>query len=147
MTLTKFKKNRLPWFSETIPTWLTTDDLFSDDFFTKKNTPAMNIKETKKNFEIELAVPGFNKKEIEVTLEDDFLRVCAEKSTENVETTTDDYTRKEFSYNSFERLIQLPTNINKTEEIKAVYKHGILKLELTKDEKIKENHKKIIEVA
>lgn len=147
MTLTKFKKSRLPWLSETIPTWLNTDDFFTDDFFTKKDTPAMNIKETEKNFEIELAVPGFDKKEIEVTLEEDFLRVCAEKSTKDVDETTKDYTRKEFTYNSFERLIQLPTNINPTEKIKAVYKHGILNLKLIKNEKMKEIPKKIIEVA
>ena len=148
MTLTKFKKRNFPWISETFPTWLNTEDFFSDDFFTtERNVPAMNIKETDTTFEIELAIPGFSKKEIEVTLEDDYLKVFATKSTEEIEKDKEAYTRKEFTYNSFERMLKLPLNINKTEEIKANYHHGILTLNLIKNETKKETPKKVIEIA
>ena len=86
MTLIKFNKPGFPWITEGFPTWMDSNDVFADDFFTRdKKLPAMNVKETKDIFEIELAVPGFTKKDIEVTLEDDYLEVHAEKSKEVIE--------------------------------------------------------------
>ena len=65
MTLIKFNKPGFPWITEEFPNWLDSNDIFADDFFTRdRKLPAMNIKETKETFEIELSVPGFTKKEI-----------------------------------------------------------------------------------
>jgi HSP20 family protein len=106
----------------------------------------MNVKETKDTFEIELAVPGFTKKEIEVTLEDDYLEICAEKSKEEIE-EDEDYTRREFSFNHFNRRMLLPLTINREKEVLATYKNGILTLKLAKMEDVKELPKKVIEIA
>ncbi len=147
MSLIKFKKNRFPWFNDKIATWLDTDDFFADDFFIKdRNLPAMNVKENKDNFEIELAVPGFSKKDIEVTLEDDLLHICAKQSKEEVE-EEENYTRREFNYSSFDRKLQLPDNVDQNEKVKAKYKDGILTLNLMKKEGAEEPPKRVIDIA
>ncbi|MEL6810307.1 MAG: Hsp20/alpha crystallin family protein [Bacteroidota bacterium] len=147
MSLVKFKKRR-PWFTDGISTWLDTNDFFADDFFTREqNLPAMNVKENEDNFEIELAVPGFSKEDIEVSMENDLLHICAQKRKEETEESEEGYTRREFSYNEFDRKLRLPSSINQNEEVKAVYKNGVLTLKLTKSEAAKEPPKKVIEIA
>ena len=147
MSLIKFNKNRFPWISDRMATWLDTDDFFADDFFVRdRNLPAMNVKEHKDDFEIELAVPGFSKKDIEVTMEDDVLHICAKKS-EEVKEEEENYTRREFSYSSFDRKLQLPASIDQNEKVKATYKNGILTLNLLKKEEAKEPPKRIIDIA
>jgi len=148
MTLIKFNKPGFPWITEGFPNWLDSNEIFADDFFTRdRNLPAMNVKETKDIFEIELAVPGFTKKDIEVTLEDDYLEVRAEKRIEETEDDDAGYTRREFSFTNFNRRMHLPSTINQKEEVKASYKNGILTLKLIKKNEIKELPKKIIDIA
>ena len=148
MSLVKFNRRRFPWRDNGISNWLDTNDLLSDDFFNQEpDFPAMNVKENPENFEIELAVPGFSKKEIEVSMENDTLQVSAKKSKEEVKENENGYTRKEFNYNSFDRRLKLPTTVNQNEEVKATYKNGLLKLQLAKSETALEPAKKVIEIA
>lgn len=124
------------------------DDVFEGDFFEDDSLmPAMNVKEQEKDFEIEFAAPGFNKKDFEVTIEENILHVCGEKELEE-EQKEDDYSRKEFSYKSFKRSMTLPTSIDLEQDIKASYKNGILIVKLLKQEETieEETPKKIIEV-
>jgi len=107
--------------------------------------PAMNVKEHADDFEIEFAAPGFSKKDFEVTIDDNVLNVCGEKKEEKEE-KEDDYTRKEFNYNSFKRSLSLPKSVNTGQDVKATYKNGILKLNLQKKEEAKVQPKKVIEV-
>ncbi len=147
MTLIKFNKPGFPWITEEFPNWLGSNDIFADDFFTRdRKLPAMNIKETKETFEIELSVPGFTKKEIEVTLVEDYLVVSAEKR-KNENETEEGYTRREFSFTSFNRRMHLPKTINREEEVKATYKNGILTLKLIKMDVEIELPKKTIEIT
>lgn len=146
MSLIKLNRRRFPWLNDAVPSWLDTDEFLGDDFFlTERNIPAMNVKEHETNFEIELAVPGFSKDEIEVVLENDLLQVSAKKSEEKKE-DKEGYSRKEFSYNQFERKLQLPSNVDPSERVKAVYNNGILKLELRKIKEAKATPKKIIQI-
>ena len=149
MSLVKFRKRR-PFGN------LMTQDFFDmDDFFDNRMwvrnmlpdaaEPALNIKETDDHFDIELAAPGFSKKDFEVTIEDGCLNISAEK-THKEEEKEEDYTRREFSYNSFERSLQLPESV-KEEEIKAKYTDGILSFKLAKKEEAKKQPKKVIEVS
>lgn len=148
MSIVIFSRNRFPWMNDGTSNWIDTDGFLADDVFTTKvNLPAMNVIENPGNFEIELAVPGFSKKDIEVSLENDVLHVCAERNKEEVEENREGYTRKEFSYNSFDRKLQIPSSVNQDEEVKATYKNGVLKLELAKSEAAVEPPKKIIEIA
>ena len=149
MSLIKFNnRNRLfpSWNNDSLKTFLSSDDFFNNDFFEEDSLmPAMNVKEHDKDFEIEFAAPGFSKKDFEVTIVDNILHVSGEKKSE-VEEKEEDYTRKEFSYNSFKRSLSLPKSVNADQDIKAIYKDGILKLNLKKKEEAKEQPKKVIEV-
>jgi len=149
MSLIKFSnKNRLfPWGNDNLKSFLSSDDFFNDDFFSDDSLmPAMNVKDLDDKFEIEFAAPGFSKKDFEVTIEDDVLHVSGEKSKKEEE-KEEGYTRKEFNYNSFRRSLKLPPSINTDKEVKAVYKDGILKMNLLKKEEAKQAPKKVIEVA
>ena len=155
MSLVKFKRRR-PIASLMPSSFLDMDDFFnsrflsrdllSDDFWNGKSSePALNIVETDDNFEIELAAPGFAKKDFEVTIADGCLNISAEKSTSKKEEDKN-YTRKEFSYNSIERSLQLPDSI-KEEAIKARYHDGILSFNLAKKEEAKKQKPKVIEIT
>ena len=145
MSLIRFSGNRFPW-NENLADFLNRDTFVNDDFFNlEKSLPAMNIKEHDDDFEIELAVPGFDKKDFQISMKDDLLEVSAQKSNEQVE-EDENYTRKEFNYNRFKRTMQLPNAVDRTKDVKASYKSGILKLNLLKMDEVKEKPKRIIEV-
>jgi HSP20 family protein len=149
MSLIKFNnRNRLfpSWNNDSLKSFLSSDEFFNNDFFEEDSLmPAMNVKEHDDDFEIEFAAPGFSKKDFEVTINENILNVCGEKKQER-EDKNDDYTRKEFSYNSFRRSLTLPKSVNTEQDVKAIYKNGILKLNLHKKEEAKEQPKKVIEV-
>jgi HSP20 family protein len=156
MTLVKFKNRRRPFSNLISSDFLDMDNflenrlwntnLLESDFWNgKSQEPALNIKETEDQFEIELAAPGFSKKDFEVNVDNGCLNISAEKSSTKKE-KEDNYTRQEFSYNSFERSLQLPENV-KEEEIKAHYHDGILSFNLAKKEEAKKQKPKKIEVA
>ncbi|EDP70415.1 small heat shock protein [Flavobacteriales bacterium ALC-1] len=148
MSLIKFNnRNRLfPWTNDSLKSFLSSDDFFNSDFFEEDSLmPAMNVKEHEEDFEIEFAAPGFSKKDFEITIKDNMLNVCGEKKKESEE-KDEDYTRKEFSYNSFKRSLQLPNSVNADQNVKATYIDGILKLNLQKNDDAKEKLKKVIEV-
>ena len=105
----------------------------------------MNIKETGNDYEIELAAPGFDKKDFKVTVENGCLNISAEKS-DSKEEKDANYTRREFSHNSFERSLQLPDSI-KDDTINAKYNDGILRFKLAKKEEAKKKKPKVIEVS
>ncbi|UCE93606.1 MAG: Hsp20/alpha crystallin family protein, partial [Flavobacteriaceae bacterium] len=107
--------------------------------------PAMNIKETEDSYDIEIAAPGFNKKDFEVCIENGVLKIEAENSEEKKKEKKD-YTRREFNYNSFYRSFTLPENVNEDEKIDATYKRGILKLVLNKVPVVETTPKQMIEV-
>jgi HSP20 family protein len=144
MSLIKFnKQNRFfPWTNESLNNFLSADDFLEENSL----MPAMNVKEHNEDYEIEFAAPGFSKKDFEVTINDNILTVSGEKKHEKEE-KEEGYTCKEFSYNSFKRSLTLPETINKNEEVKAIYKNGILKLNLQKNELEKTQPKRVIEVV
>ncbi len=148
MALIKFNDPfRFPWNTSALTNFLNADDFFNDDFFAKDSLmPAMNVKESNNDFEIELAAPGFTKNDFDVSIDDAGLHISAEKSSEEEE-KEEGYLRKEFSYNSFKRSLRLPENINLDKKIKATYKDGILKFNLLKKEEAKVLPKKVIEIS
>jgi HSP20 family protein len=116
--------------------------IFDDDFFpvmsnSTSSMPAVNIKEDEKRFMLDLAVPGIDKKELKIDINEDVLTISSETKNESEE-NKDGYKRKEFSYSSFCRSFQIPENVNK-EKIEANYRDGILSVSLPKVEE--EKHK------
>ncbi|XLS30658.1 Hsp20/alpha crystallin family protein [Flavobacteriaceae bacterium M23B6Z8] len=146
MSLIKFNR-KMPWFDTELSHFFDTNDLFKDDFWTKaiNSQPALNIKETDDEFEIELAAPGLEKKDFQVSIDDGYLNISAEKTVTDEE-KRDNYTRKEFNYNTFKRSLLLPDTV-KHEDVKATYKDGILKLALVKKPEAKIHTSKTIEIS
>lgn len=148
MTLIKFNnRNRLfPWTSNGLKTFFNADELFNNSYFEEDDlVPAMNVKELDKSFEIEFSAPGFSKKDFEISIENDMLHISGKKEKESEELEKE-YTRKEFSYNSFKRMLKLPDNVDVDQKVNATYKNGILNLSLQKKEENKKIAKKIVEV-
>ena len=147
MSLIKFNR-KMPWFNSELSNFFDSDDFFKDSFWNKSlmNQPALNIKETEKEFEIELAAPGLEKEDFNVSIANGYLNISVEKSSsEEIEEETG-YSRKEFSYNSFKRSMLLPDNIEQ-DNVKASYKDGILKLWLVKKVSAEIHESKQIEVS
>ncbi|RNL75303.1 Hsp20/alpha crystallin family protein [Sinomicrobium pectinilyticum] len=145
MSLIKFN-NRLPWVNSGLSRFFDMDDFFRDGLLDGSvlQQPALNIREKDDEFEIELAAPGLSKKDFKIAIENGYLNISAEKA-ESKEEKDDDYTRKEFNYNSFKRSLLLPDSV-KEEDIKARYENGILKLNLAKKEESKVAPSRAIEV-
>ena len=112
------------------------EDLF-DDFAVMPAkqfaSPAVNIKETDKAFEIEIAAPGMTKEDFAIRVDnDEELVIALEKKHENKEEHKgENYLRREFSYASYHQAFTLPDNID-VENIKATMNNGILGIELPK---------------
>lgn len=123
-------------------------DLFENNFLGSKftsNLPAVNIRENDKEFKVEVAVPGLQKEDFKITTEHGLINISAEHE-EKKEEKKEDYTMKEYNYNSFSRSFALPDNV-KEEDIWAGYENGILKLILPKETEIsKDSNKKTIKV-
>lgn len=123
-------------------------DFFDDDRLTspwlRGSLPAVNVKEMDKSFEVEVAAPGFNKKDFSISVDNGLLTVSAEIKQEK-EQKEDNYTRREFGYTSFSRSFSLPVNTNE-EDIKAKYEDGILKLSIAKKNQPEAKTKKAIDV-
>ena len=94
--------------------------------------PPVNIVEKDSNYQLEIASPGFEKADFNVSLDGNLLTISTEKKEEKNE-TTDKMIRKEFSYRSFKRSFTLDEKID-IDHIVAKYENGILKLELPKKE-------------
>lgn len=122
------------------------DDAFVKDFFhtTNRNVPATNIKESEQKFVIELLVPGWKKSDFKLEVKEKNFVVSAEHQ-EEIKNEGEKYTKKEFSFQSFQRAFRLPENIN-TEGIKASYDNGVLVIDLPKREVVKQDLVKRIEV-
>lgn len=148
-SLTKTNNDRNRLFTD-FP--LLFDDAFSKNFFEKQNkmfnTPAVNIKETDKSFELDLAVPGMDKKDFKIELKDGSITISA-KHEHKVEETNEKerYTRREFSYQSFSRSFVLAEDLVDTEAINAKYENGILNVSIPKKPTTQINLSKEIQIS
>ncbi len=124
---------------------------FFDDFFTRDLTdwgvqnhsrtnttlPSVNIVEHPDGFTVEMAAPGMTKKDFQVELDNEVLKITSQKQVANELDEGDRYTRREFSYQSFERSFHLPKSVVDASRIKAKYENGILRLMIPKREEAK----------
>src|ERR1043165_8165986 len=83
------------------------DDFFNRDLFnwgttnfsgTDTTIPAVNIKETAENYEVEVAAPGMTKKDFKVELNNNLLIISSEKTRQYEEKDENKFLQKEFSY-------------------------------------------------
>jgi len=92
------------------------NEFFKPDWFGGMETlnstvPAVNIKENEKDFELELAIPGFKKDDFNIEIDENILTISSQNGSEN-ETGGNNYTRREFSYAEFKRVFTLPDTID-----------------------------------
>jgi HSP20 family protein len=109
--------------------------------------PAVNIKETPENFEVEMAAPGMDKKDFQVELEGNILTITAEKNNQFEEKEGEKYSRKEFSYQSFQRKFTLPKDVVNADKIQAKYENGMLHLQIPKLEEAKQKPPRLITIS
>lgn len=141
------KENKDGNFPTTFPTMISDfleDDRIFSPHWLNHYVPAVNIKESKKEFNIELAVPGFDKEDFHVTLENNIMTISAQKEEEKVE-EAEHFTKKEFNSNSIKRSFSLPGSVD-IDKVDAKYSAGVLKVKVPKKEEEEKLPKKEIKV-
>lgn len=125
------------------------DDFFRDwgvkpnnqSNFTGKLTPLMNVAESDHAYEIETELPGVEKKDINIEINENVLTIKGEKKGFNEE-KKDNYHRIERMHGSFKRSVKLPLDID-PEKINAKLENGLLHVEVGKHQKAKEKKRTI----
>lgn len=150
MTLTKRNGSLI----NSLPTIF--DDFFTKDLFDWNNSnfsttgttlPAVNVKETPENFIVEMAAPGMKKEDFKVELNNNLLTISSEVKQESENKDNDRYTRKEFSYQSFQRSFQLSREAVDADNIQAKYENGVLHLTIPKREEVKQKPSRLINIS
>ena len=122
-------------------------DVESDLFASRlgMNVPTANVTETPKEYKVELAAPGLDRKDFKVEVQHHTLTISAEKEEEKNEKDAG-YSRREYSFNSFSRSFTLPDNI-RDGDIDAKYENGILRIVIPKEKETPAKPAHKIEVA
>lgn len=111
------------------------NDFFDTDFMTrtKATAPAINVKETEKDYTVEVAAPRMTKDDFNVNIDKDGnLHIHMEAHTEKKEEDKKShYLRREFAYSKFEQTLLLPDDVEK-EAIAARVNDGVLTVTLPK---------------
>lgn len=98
-------------------------------------SPAVDILETNKEFQIKVELPEVKKEDVKVSLSEGMLYIKGERKLEKEEKDKK-YHRIERFYGSFERSFTVPDNVDES-KLKAEFKDGILYIQLPKSEKTK----------
>ncbi len=139
-------------FSNQLPSMF--DRFFEGDLFdwsnrnfslTNTTLPSVNIKENTDAFSVEVAAPGFDKGDFNLELNHDLLTISSEKKVENETKEGEQFTKREFSYQSFSRSFTLPHTAD-GDKIEASYENGILKVQIPKKEEAKPKPSRTIEI-
>ena len=101
--------------------------------------PAVNVIEDTKNYLIEVAAPGMQKKDFHISTQDDQLVIAMEKNVE-ANKGASHYLRREFNYSSYKQAFLLPDDVM-VENISAKMEDGILTITLPKKEEVVERQK------
>ena len=92
--------------------------------------PAVDVYEDDHAIVLKMEVPGLDQKDIDIRLENQVLSVHGERKFEKEE-KEENFQRIERRYGSFSRSFTLPNTVD-TENVKADYEHGVLKIKLSK---------------
>ena len=117
------------------------NEFFNNDFLERVEksvstfVPKANIKELEKEYQIELAVPGYSKKDFELNVEDDTLKISAHKEIKKEDKDGDKLIHSEYYIEDFERSFTLSKNVD-VDKIGASYKDGIMTVTIPKKEEV-----------
>ncbi|MBR7167538.1 MAG: Hsp20/alpha crystallin family protein [Bacteroidales bacterium] len=119
-------------FSTTLIDNFLNDDWVKNLYKKVTATPAINVIETDSEYDMEMAVPGLTKEDLNVQVDENCLNISMEKKTETEhKNEKKNYLRREFSTQQFFRSFELPENVEK-EKITAKVENGVLKIALPK---------------
>ena len=112
------------------------NDFMNDDWFTTRTTsavPALNVIESEKNYELEFAVPGLKKEELNLQVDNDGIMSISmtRKNEENKEDNKRNYIRREFTYQEFNQSYILPDDADRA-KISAKVENGVLTINVPK---------------
>ncbi len=126
------------------------DRMFDDDMLLmpmhvgragNSNLPAANIRENEKEYSIEVAVPGMQRDDFNIEIQEDMISVSCEKE-EDVKENKENFHRREYNYSSFSRTFRLPETINH-DKVKAQYENGVLQIKVPKNKQTPQQKKRI----
>jgi HSP20 family protein len=133
------------------------NDFFADDWLDSSlanwkssgaTLPAVNVRETNDDFRIEVAAPGLKRDDFKVELDNNVLTISSQREDTHEEKERDgSYTRREFSYRSFQRSFSLPESKVEGDKITARYEEGILQVTVPKREDAKVKPAKQISIS
>lgn len=124
------------------------EDIFKDPFFNYDDNKIMktDIKEHKDSYSIIVDLPGYDKDNIKIDIDDGYLTIDAIESSNEEEKEKGKFVRKERYYGECKRSFYIGENIE-AEDVKASFKNGTLKLVVPKKEPKKEiENKKYIQI-
>jgi HSP20 family protein len=112
------------------------NDFMNDDWFTTRTStavPALNVIENEKDYELEFAVPGLKKEELNLQVDNDGIMSIsmARKNEENKEDKHRNYIRREFTFQEFHQSYILPDDADRT-KISAKVENGVLTINVPK---------------
>lgn len=115
------------------------DTLFTapqDEEVSNRNwMPPVDIQETDEAYKLQAELPGLTKEDIQITLENNVLRLAGERKFEK-DVTKENYHRVERTYGTFTRSFALPHQVN-AEGIQAAFENGVLTVTVPKAEQAK----------
>ena len=127
-----------------------TEPVFFEDFINNlfgsniyNDIPPYNIVDNDKEFLIEFSVPGFDKKDFLLEVEENNLKVSKLSSKDNKPENS--FFKRQFNYSQFEKNFTIPEEVN-IEKINSKYENGILKIFLPKIKEFKQTKIKSIQV-
>lgn len=106
-----------------------------DRMSTRTWAPPVDIKETEDALILTAELPGIDKKDVSIGLEENVLTISGERSFARDE-KREDYHRVERTYGAFSRSFTLPRNV-KMNDIKAAFANGVLTVTIPKAEESK----------
>ena len=120
----------LKWYNH--PAYYAWNRMRSESEGSNEYIPSTNVIENDDAYKLEIAAPGYTKKDFNINLEKNVLTISSTRALdEEVK-----YSRKEFAVGGFSRSFNVPETIE-TDKIKAEYKNGVLSLSLPKKEEVK----------
>ena len=126
-------------FNGVLGDWTGRTNLFSSGM--QSFMPTIDVKETAKEIRVSAELPGLEENDIEVSLLEGVLRITGEKREEHEEEKGDTY-RCERQYGRFQRMVQLPAEVD-ADNVKASFKKGVLKITLPKTKEAQSNRRLI----
>ena len=115
------------------------DEMFNDPFFTRGENKLMrtDIKEKKDHYELDVDLPGYEKEDIKIEIQDGYLIVHAKANKAETDKEEGKYVRKERYYGECSRSFYVGEDVTE-EDIKAKFKNGTLTLEVNKKDEPKQ---------